>query len=152
MAIQPMNANQLQVSYNDQLNDYNKNLFGDSVKFAALQNTKKSIAEVREKREASFAKSENERWNAENPLATETSSLGPMTQANNNSKEPNRVGVMQNNLISNNFNNSSQVAANGVFGSDQIENSFDRSLPLTQQQLPVDDVGMNSLYNNNKTV
>ena len=39
------------------LNDYNKNLFGDSVKFGALQNTKKSIAEVREKREASFAQS-----------------------------------------------------------------------------------------------
>ncbi len=87
-----LNANQLQVSYNDQLNDYNKNLFGDSVKFGALQNTKKSIAEVREKREASFAQSENERWNKPNTLADATSSLGQMIPLNTTEQKGDALG------------------------------------------------------------
>ena len=149
MTIQPMNANQLQVSYNDQLNDYNKNLFGDSVKFAALQNTKKSIAEVREKREASFAKSENERWNAENPFQPQESSLGPMIPKNTTRAKGDATGMVGNNIIAdsgNIFNTGSSIAASNMFGN-ETTGSFDRTMPPAIQELNPDETGMNSLYN-----
>jgi|TARA_R110000744_G_scaffold95307_1_gene184212 hypothetical protein len=150
MATNPMTANQQQLAYNQEV----ATSFGslNSEEQIARAKRKEQIGITRERQEASFAKSEDERWNAENPLAPKTSSLGPLITPDYKEKGPNRLGVMQDNLISNNFSNLSQVAANGVFGGDQVENSFDRPMPLAQQELPVDDVGMNSLYNNNKTV
>ena len=147
-----LNANQLQVSYNDQLNDYNKNLFGDSVKFAALQNTKKSIAEVREKREASFAQSENERWNKPNEFLNQEdlSDLGPLNPVDNTKPKGDALGNLGNNIVadSNNnaFKNNATNAAATMYGTG-VENSFDRTMPPTTQELNPDQTGMNSLYN-----
>jgi hypothetical protein len=147
-----LNANQLQVSYNDQLNDYNKNLFGDSVKFGALQNTKKSIAEVREKREASFAQSENERWNKPNTLADATSSLGPMIPLDTTKPKGDALGDgLGNNIVAdgnnNAFKNNATNAAASMYGTN-IENSFDREIPpVTAIETNQDTTGMNSLYN-----
>ena len=143
------NANQLQLDYNKQKADYDSNIFGDSNAFGDLQNLNQSITDTRNLQNESFAKSENERWNATNPLAPQVSSLGPLKSPDPLAKGPNRTGVEQNNLISNNFNDSSRVAANGLFGGDQIENSFSR--PLAPQQLP-EETGVSNLYNNNKTV
>ena len=144
-----LNANQLQVSYNDQLNDYNKSLFGDSVKFAALQNTKKSIAEVREARKVAFAKSENQRFNAPNPFQPQESSLGPMTPKNTTQAKGDATGMVGDNIIAdsgNIFNTGSSVAASNMFG-DETTGSFDRTMPPTTQELNPDETGMNSLYN-----
>jgi hypothetical protein len=142
-----MNANQLQITYNKQLNDYNKKLFGDSVKFAALQNTKKSIGEVREKREASFAQSENDRFNAPNPFEPVESALGPMTPRNTVKPKGDATGILGNNVIDTSiFNTGSSMAASNMFGN-EASGSFDRTMPPTIQELNPDQTGMNSLYN-----
>ena len=150
------NANQLQLDYNKQKADYDNKLFGDSNAFGDLQNLNQSITDTRNLQEESFAKSENERWNAENPLVTKPSSLGSI--ADTDVKEKGYVdttgdtNVLGGGTSSNNFTNLSGVAANGIFGGDQIENSFNKPLPMSEQELSNDDIGMNSLYNNNKTV
>tara|TARA_R100001377_G_C3141217_1_gene92740 strand:- start:186 stop:674 length:489 start_codon:yes stop_codon:yes gene_type:complete len=162
MPDQPMNANSMQLQYNDDLEDYNSSanlglgggafggaFFGNSKKFGDLQNSLQSIEDTRNKQKESFAKSENDRWNAPNPLAPKVSSLGPLESPDLLAKGTNGTGIEQNNLISSNFNTSSEVAANGLFGGDQIENSFSR--PLAPQQLP-EETGISNLYNNNKTV
>ena len=143
-----MNANQLQITYNKQLNDYNKKLFGDSVKFTALQNTKKSIGEVREKREASFAQSENDRFNAPNPFEPQASALGPLTPVNTVKPKGDATGTLGNNLVNGNgiFNTGSELAASNMFGN-EATGSFDRTMPPTIQELNPDQTGMNSLYN-----
>jgi len=150
-----MTGNQLQVSYNKQLNDYEKNLFGDSVKYAALQNTKKSIEEVREKREASFAQSENERWNTPNTLEDATSSSGPMTPIDT-TKPKGGIELgdgIGNNIVADGMNNQNifsaneQTAAANMYGTG-MENSFDREIPpVTAIETNQDTTGMNSLYN-----
>lgn len=153
----PLNqtANQLQLDYNKQKADYDKLFFGDSNAFGDLQKLNQSITDTKNLELESYKKREDERWNAKNPLAPEESSLGPMISNTEEKGYVDRTG--DTNMISmgsgfNNFTESSQVAANGLFGGDQIENSFNRPLPISEQQLNNDDIGMNSLYNNNKTV
>ena len=110
----PLNqaANQLQLDYNKQKADYEKQFFKDNNDFSDLQKLNQ-----------------------------------PTTNLDKTSDNMVSMGSGFNN-----FTESSQVAANGLFGGDQIENSFNRPLPISEQQLNNDDIGMNSLYNNNKTV
>ena len=92
----------------------------------------------------------------ENSLATKVSALGPMnTRPLDPKGDNNTTGSFSNNIIDPNFATnifpeSSNVAANGMFGGNQIENSFSKPLPLSEQELNNDGTGMNSLYNNNK--
>ena len=140
-----MTGNQLQISYNKQFNDYEKKLFGDSVKYAALRNTKKSIEEVREQQKASFAQRENDRINGPNAFEIQESSMGPMIPLDTTIPKGDALGEGLGDNVIGNFNQNAVTAASNTFGN-QIPNSFNREMP-TMQELNPDQTGMNSLYN-----
>tara|TARA_R110000823_G_scaffold299574_1_gene420310 strand:+ start:49 stop:516 length:468 start_codon:yes stop_codon:yes gene_type:complete len=152
MAINPMTANQQQLAYNQAEAEQERSRvltgFGslNSEEQIAHAKRKEQIGITRERQEASFAKRENDRWNAANPFQTEQSSLGPMTSLSNKKEKGDATGVLGNNTLNiGNFNNSTAEAASNMYGN-QMPNSFDREMPMPQELNP-DQTGMNSLYN-----
>jgi len=152
MAINPRNANQQQLDYNaaEANQERSRLLTGygnlNSEEQIAHARSKRQISETREQRKASFAESENDRWNAANPFQPAQSSLGPMTPIDTTRQKGDATGTLGSNTISmGNFNNGTAEAASNMYGN-QMPNSFDREMP-TMQELNPDQTGMNSLYN-----
>ena len=158
MAINPMNANQQQLAYNqaEAAQERSRLLTGfgnlNSEEQIAHAKRKEQIVLTREQREASFVQSENERWNKPNTLADATSSLGPMIPLDTTKPKGDALGDgLGNNIVAdgnnNAFKNNATNAAANMYGTN-IENSFDREIPpVTAIETNQDTTGMNSLYN-----
>ena len=154
MADQPMNANSLQLKYNKDLETSKKasQLFGDSEAYSNLQTSNKAIEETRKLQNEGYAKRENDRWNKPNEFLNQEdlSDLGPLNPVDNTKPKGDALGNLGNNIVadSNNnaFKNNATNAAATMYGTG-VENSFDRTMPPTTQELNPDQTGMNSLYN-----
>jgi len=147
MASQPMNANQQQLAYNQEVATGFGSL--NSEDQIARAKRKEQIGITREARRVAFAESERQRFNAPNPFQPKESSLGPMIPKNTAPVKGDASGMVGDNMIAdsgNIFNTSSSIAASNMFGN-ETTGSFDRTMPPAIQELNPDQTGMNSLYN-----